>query len=83
MEAEKGLKEGGGSQGSPALRAPEEGDKCRDTDCGGEYGFERVMNCSCHISPPCHGCAENPLVCLRCGDDSRDPFPTAARGQGK
>ncbi len=48
----------------------EEGDRCRFEDCDGEYGYEKVENCSCHISPPCHQCVENPLVCLGCGDEA-------------
>lgn len=86
MEAEKGLKDGDGSEASPALRAKEEGDKCRFDDCDGEYGYKRVENCYCHISPPCHNCVENPLVCLDCGDDLPDapvvtipPAPTLSQ----
>ena len=48
----------------------EEGDKCPECakeDVTGWMGYERVINCSCHISPPCGACVDNPLVCLRCG----------------
>ena len=51
----------------------EEGDKCRDPDYDGEYGYMRVSDCSCYISPPCRDCANNPLICLTCGDDPDDP----------
>lgn len=41
--------------------------------CGeGIMGYEGVENCSCHISPPCTSCLENPLVCLECGYDPED-----------
>lgn len=48
----------------------EEGDTC--PKCGGELGYDRVNNCSCHINPPCSQCVNNPLVCLKCG---YEPYP--------
>lgn len=48
----------------------EKGDKC--PECGGEMGYEPVENCSCHISPPCHRCVNNQLVCLECGWEAQD-----------
>ena len=45
----------------------EEGDNCPQHECDGKMGYGRVMNCSCHISPPCNACVDNPLVCLECG----------------
>lgn len=45
----------------------EEGDKCPTAGCCGVLGFNAVENCSCHISPPCHSCVDNPLVCPKCG----------------
>ncbi len=50
----------------------EEGDKCPVSGCGGTCGFRAVENCSCHISPPCHRCVDNPLVCLTCGWTNED-----------
>lgn len=50
----------------------EEGDKCPDGGCGGTLGFKDVEGCSCHISPPCHSCVNNPLVCLKCGWTNED-----------
>lgn len=45
----------------------EEGDTCNMGGCEGTLGFEPVQDCQCHISPPCHKCVDNPLVCLECG----------------
>jgi len=45
----------------------QEGGQCQN--CGGIFGYEKVSNCSCHISPPCQACVENTLVCLTCGYD--------------
>lgn len=45
----------------------EEGDNCQFEDCDGKMGYEPVVNCSCHINPPCGACVDNPLVCLTCG----------------
>lgn len=53
----------------------EEGDKCRMLECEGKYGYHPVENCSCHISPPCYKCVENPMVCLDCGDGLPDADP--------
>lgn len=50
----------------------EEGGDCYDLECKGKYGFNRVVDCSCHISPPCSQCVENPLVCLECGNEATD-----------
>ena len=36
----------------------DEGSKCKDTNCSGILELEKVENCSCHISPPCHRCME-------------------------
>lgn len=59
----------------------EEGDPCgrieepeedaprghRPKPCAGIMIFGPVENCSCHISPPCGWCENNPLVCDTCG----------------
>lgn len=45
----------------------EEGDTCGADGCRGVLGFGEVEGCSCHISPPCHQCVENPLRCPECG----------------
>ena len=44
-----------------------EGSKCPDTDCNGTMEYPPVGNCSCHISPPCGKCVDNPLTCSVCG----------------
>lgn len=41
----------------------DEGDKCRLHNCNGILELEKVENCSCHISPPCHRCTELRLLC--------------------
>lgn len=43
----------------------EESDDC-PTGCGGKLGFEPVEHCTCHVSPPCHACTTNPLMCSAC-----------------
>jgi hypothetical protein len=48
----------------------EEGDTCNRDGCLGKMGYEPVRDCSCHISPPCHKCVDNPLVCLECGEEA-------------
>lgn len=45
----------------------EEGDYCPCEDCGGRLVSPPVEGCSCHISPPCSACVNNPLVCDSCG----------------
>lgn len=48
----------------------EEGDACPFRNCNGFMGYEQVVDCSCHMNPPCAGCVDNPLVCLVCGSDT-------------
>lgn len=50
-----------------------EGDRCPFAGCDGRMGFQPVENCSCHISPPCNQCVDNPLVCLKCDWRIGDP----------
>jgi len=45
----------------------QEGEHCPFDDCGGVMRIDDVENCSCHISPPCAGCTNAPLVCSECG----------------
>ncbi len=45
----------------------EEGATCGRDGCEGEMVFEPVMDCACHIAPPCGACVENPLTCSSCG----------------
>lgn len=47
----------------------DEGDKCRLPNCNGILELEKVENCSCHISPPCHRCTELRLLCSECGEE--------------
>lgn len=45
----------------------EDGDPCPEPGCLGKMHFGPVKSCSCHISPPCGACLDNPLVCDTCG----------------
>lgn len=51
----------------PTPKVAGEGDPCQAGECDGFLGHAPVENCSCHISPPCSACVDNPLVCLSCG----------------
>ena len=51
----------------------EEGDKCPETNCKGIVDYPPVENCSCHISPPCSKCTDNPLTCTICGWEEEAP----------
>jgi hypothetical protein len=51
------------------IRMLEEGDGCYLPSCSGIYGYAPVKDCSCHISPPCNQCVENPIVCSECGSE--------------
>lgn len=44
----------------------EEGDECPELDCSGMLVYGDVEGCSCHISPPCSACVDNPLTCTEC-----------------
>lgn len=48
------------------MNTREEGDTCGADGCEGKMHYRPVENCSCHISPPCSGCADNPLICDAC-----------------
>lgn len=48
-------------------KQPEEGDACPYADCEGKLHYPPVEGCYCHISPPCHNCVEQLLVCPDCG----------------
>lgn len=50
----------------------EEGDVCNRDGCTGVMGYEVVEGCTCHVSPPCHRCVDNPLVCLECGEGEEE-----------
>jgi len=50
----------------------EEGDKCKNPGCAGTMVYGEVENCSCHISPPCGNCINNPLGCDTCGCEEGD-----------
>ena len=45
----------------------EEGENCPQDQCDGVLEYGDVEGCSCHISPPCSACVDNPLVCVVCG----------------
>jgi len=53
-------------------KAMEEGDKCKNPGCAGTMVYGEVENCSCHISPPCGNCINNPLGCDTCGCEEGD-----------
>jgi len=48
-----------------------EGDSCPACE-DGDIGYDDVIDCHCHINPPCGNCTDNPLVCLVCGEDPYD-----------
>ena len=52
---------------------PEDGGKCPCKDCGGKLVLERVVNCSCHINPPCNACLDRIFICEVCGWSDGDP----------
>lgn len=45
----------------------EEGEVCLRDGCDGVLAYPKVVDCSCHLSPPCFACTENPLSCPACG----------------
>ena len=45
---------------------PEEGGPCPELNCDGKLEYGLVEDCYCHLTPPCHRCLENPLVCTVC-----------------
>jgi hypothetical protein len=44
----------------------DEGATCNRDGCPGTIEIRDVENCSCHLSPPCNACVENPLICSEC-----------------
>lgn len=44
-----------------------EGDIFKRDGCGGSFVYHDVVNCICHINPPCVACVDNPLICDECG----------------
>ncbi len=62
----------------------EEGDTCGIDGCCGTLGFDKVENCSCHLSAPCRQCVDNPLWCCECGwtDESEPPSRIVHGGGG-
>jgi len=62
----------------------EEGDRCGVDGCRGSLGFNRVENCSCHLSAPCSQCVDNPLCCPECGwtDEQEPPIRIVHVGGG-
>ena len=50
-----------------------EGGVCGRDECPGILAYPLpVENCTCHLSPPCAACTDNPLTCSVCGWDERD-----------
>lgn len=43
-----------------------EGEVCNVDGCEGIIQYPKVINCSCHISPPCSACVDNELTCTEC-----------------
>ncbi len=61
----------------------EEGDMCGIDGCCASLSFTEVENCSCHISPPCSQCVNNPLRCPKCGwSDEQEPESRIVNGGG-
>jgi len=53
----------------------EEGDRCPQDKCEGKLDWPKTVNCSCHISPPCHACTSKVLTCKVCGwEDDPPPY---------
>jgi hypothetical protein len=50
----------------------EEDEPCPFEGCEGLLQFGKPVNCSCHISPPCHACTEAQLTCGVCGWEVED-----------
>ncbi len=50
-----------------------EGAACPEPDCDGYLVLHPVVNCSCHVMPPCDQCVNNPLTCPECGWESEKP----------
>lgn len=48
-----------------------EGGKC--PECSGTMRYPKIVNCSCHISPPCCACTDNRLTCEDCGLEEEKP----------
>lgn len=44
----------------------EEGNSCPEEGCFGKLEYKPVVDCSCHVCPPCSACVENPLSCNVC-----------------
>ena len=53
----------------------DEGDVCNRDGCEGEMWLPPVLDCSCHVSPPCNRCVTNAVVCKECGADPADDEP--------
>jgi len=51
----------------------EEDDICPEKGCEGKLQYPEVVDCSCHISPPCSKCVDNPLTCDECGWEEEAP----------
>jgi hypothetical protein len=60
--------------GAMARPKPEDGGKCPCKDCLGLLALEPVVNCSCHIDPPCNACLDRIVVCKECGWQDGDPI---------
>lgn len=48
----------------------EEGSDCCESGCDGTYMPSEVVNCSCHIAPPCSACTDAGYTCDKCGHDT-------------
>lgn len=55
------------------LGFPEQGDRCSQPDCDGHIDYPPVVNCSCHINPPCSACTDRNLTCQECGWEDESP----------
>lgn len=48
----------------------EDGSPCNQSGCDGTFGPTPVVNCSCHISPPCSACTNAGYTCGTCFYDT-------------
>lgn len=52
-----------------------DGDICGRDSCFGVIKLHKVVNCSCHINPPCYSCTSATHFCPACGwEESDDPL---------
>ena len=51
----------------PAKLGVEEGETCNRDGCSGVLRLTKIVDCSCHLHPPCHACLSQHEECPVCG----------------